>query len=93
MIIRTKHVERKIKAGRALVASAEQCNDEEIGLTLQSFRNLMDTLEYYVKIRRRCGALETAIIACKESNDSGEVYASPTADSAQALANLFEMVD
>ena len=36
--------------------------------------------------------LEDAIRACKESNDAGEEYKSPTTDSAQALCNLFKLV-
>ena len=34
-----------------------------------------------------------AITACRDCNDVGESYNSPTADSAQALANLFSMIE
>ncbi len=37
--------------------------------------------------------LRKAIVICRDINDSGETYNSPTADAAQALANLFSLVD
>lgn len=37
--------------------------------------------------------LRKAIIVCRDINDSGETYNSPNADAAQALANLFSLVD
>jgi len=41
----------------------------------------------------RIKELEAAIRACIESNDAGEIYSSPTADSASALCNLFCLLD
>ncbi len=75
MIIAEKNIVRHIKAGRALLVSAKECEDEEIGLTLQSFLNLMDTLDDYVKLQselttaretnrklhRRCQLAESAV--------------------------------
>lgn len=37
--------------------------------------------------------LVAAVAACRDINDSGEEYSHPNADGAQALANLFSMVD
>ena len=36
--------------------------------------------------------LRNMLLAVRECNDNGEMYNSPTADSAQALANLLELV-
>jgi hypothetical protein len=43
--------------------------------------------------KNRVAKLEGAIKACKDCNDTGESYTSPTADSAQCLANLFSLVE
>lgn len=37
--------------------------------------------------------LAAAVAACRDINDSGEEYSHPNADGAQALANLFGMID
>ena len=44
------------------------------------------------QLQARIEELEAGIRACRDSNDSGEQYNSPTADSAQALSNLFDLV-
>ena len=44
------------------------------------------------QLQARIKELESGIRACRDSNDSGEQYNSPTADSAQALSNLFDLV-
>lgn len=41
----------------------------------------------------RVKVLEGAIRLCKEYNDAGENYTSPTKDSAQALSDLFSLID
>jgi len=37
--------------------------------------------------------MEAAVAACRDINDSGEMYSHENADGAQALANLFSMLD
>ena len=61
MIISKESIARRIKAGRALLASAMECKDEEIGLTLQAFLNLMDTLDDYAKLQAENKRLLAAI--------------------------------
>jgi len=46
-----------------------------------------------IKSWYRLGELEAAVIACREINDSGEMYNHENADGAQALANLFSMLE
>lgn len=50
---------------------------------------LNDNADLHIKIIE----LESSIRACKDCNDAGEPYTSPTADSAQCLANLFSLVE
>jgi len=37
--------------------------------------------------------ISAAVAVCRDINDSGEEYSHPNADGAQALANLFDMID
>jgi hypothetical protein len=58
---------------------------------LKSVHYPKSEIEWYAK--RRIEELEGAIRACRDTNDNGEGYNSPTADSAQCLANLFSLVE
>lgn len=44
-------------------------------------------------VEDRVRELEQAIRACRDCNDNGEQFSSPTPDSAQCMANLFSLVD
>ena len=44
-------------------------------------------------LQARIAELEGAIRACRDSNDNGESYSSPTPDSAYCLSELFSLVD
>lgn len=51
MILSKETIPRKIKAGKALLFSAKECEDEEICITPKSFQNLLDTLGDYLSIQ------------------------------------------
>lgn len=46
-----------------------------------------------VNLQIKYKELEGAVKVCRDINDSGEEYSSPNADAAQALCNLFRIVD
>ncbi len=61
MILAKETIERKIKAGEALLFSAKACGDEEVGFTLQSFQNLLDILGDYLLVREQLALAQKGV--------------------------------
>jgi len=80
MILSKEMIKQRIAAGRALLSSGRNCGDEEIGLSLPSFCNLLDTLGDYLELQSQLAAAEerykelreTVLISCHPPIDCND---------------------